>query len=480
MKTLSEKIKFQLLTGLVVLGFNSQSHALIDLTQEPMSEGRLVQVIESRPELTMLDQLPGVLPDDFLMNFVLKHGVKRTGERGHLIEKKVSQSADPLAPRAIIFDERNGFTVSFNGGMPGQSAGQRLDILDFDFGSKKFSLKQIDFPISAGHLALTTSDCASCHGPNLRPIFSMYPDWPAFYGSDNDELTGTTAVQTKEFSDYRQFLKMVATKHPRYSPLFSNARVQKYLGRDLYASFPYRPDTSAKTRDVSRAFAFRPELRLGIVYNRLLAQNLTASIVQHERYSEFGKYFLFNLLQCSWNPNHKKSLEKWLSRVQEVTGTKAKTLSGGLLDYHQNLALFDLKINDVDMRYSYNHEGYKNLDASKKVMEVGYIGRYFNSYFDGSATIDELLAAALYADQASTTSSLVGVAKPWGLVAKYSHLPERFKLDKVFFEQMDKLGQWLEMPYPAQLGPIHHRESFTAEFASDYKKLCSALEDVLK
>lgn len=46
------------------------------------------------------------------MNFVLKHGIKRKGERGHLNETKVSQSADPQRRLTIIYDERSGFIVS--------------------------------------------------------------------------------------------------------------------------------------------------------------------------------------------------------------------------------------------------------------------------------------------------------------------------------------------------------------------------------
>ena len=93
-------------------------------------------------------------------------------------------------------------------------------------------------------------------------------------------------------------------------------------------------------------------------------------------------------------------------------------------------------------------------------MEVGYIGRYFNAYFDGSATIDELLSAAIYKDFAQTDSRFTNLVKPWGLVAKYGHLSARFNYDAEFFRTMDVLGEWIEMPYPKQLSAVHHRETF--------------------
>lgn len=464
--------------ALLLIG--ARGSAVIDPATEPMSFERVISLLETHPQVTTLDQVPALLPDDFLMNFVLKHGVKRLGERGHLVETKVSQSADPLAPRAILFDERTGFSISYNGGGAEQTANQRLDILSFESTTKTFSLQQIDFPIQPGHPVATVTDCATCHGPDMRPIFSMYPDWPAFYGSDNDELTGPAAVQKKEAADYKLFLQTVVPHHPRYSPLYSNERTVHYLKRKLYPSFPYRPDTSAKPQDVSRAFAFRPELRLGIVYNRLIAQSVAARITKHPRFAEFGPYFLFNLLQCSWPKTSAKPMERWLSRVETALQQKPKTLSGGLLDYRQNLALFELRVNDVDIRYSYNHEGYKNQDASKKVMEIGYIGRYFNSYFDGTATIDELLAAALYTDLSAKFTTLHALIKPRGLVAKYQHLVERFKFDQAFFAQMDRLGRWIAVPYPKELATVHHRESFTPALVADHQKLCQALAGTLQ
>jgi hypothetical protein len=458
----------------------SQVFGLIDPAKEPMTMPRLLALFESHPEVTTLEQVPAILPDEFLMNFVLKHGVQRKGANGHLVETKVSQSADPLAPRAIIFDERTGFTVSYNGGLPEQTANQRLDIMSFDHGTKKFDLQQIDFPIQGGHPNPSTSDCVKCHGPNMRPIFAMYPDWPAFYGSENDELTNTTAVQKIEFADYQKFLKTTVTTNPRYAALYSPARVQTYLGRKIYPSFPYRPDVSTDVHNVSRAFAFRPELRIGVLYNRLNAQFLESKIKSHPRYDEFAPYFLFNLLQCSWQDGNKASAQKWLTKVKTALKAEPKLLSGRLLDYRQNWSLFDLGLNDVDIRYSYNHEGYNNNDASKKVMETGYIGRYFNAYFDGSATIDELVAASVYEDLAAKTPALRGKVTEWGLVAKYQHLSERFEYDENFFRQMDKLGKWIEMPYPKQLGGVHHREAFTPAFAAEYKSLCTALENTIR
>jgi hypothetical protein len=476
----SSQFKALTLLGTASILAASLGYAYIDPSEQPMTRERLVQMLVDRPNVTTLDQVPAILPGDFLINFVLKHGNKIKGERGHLIETKVSQSSDPLLPRAIIYDERTAFTVSYNGGAPEQTANQRLDLLSFDFGKKAFSLQQIDFPIAPSHPQLATTDCATCHGPNLRPIFSMYPDWPSFYGSDNDELTGDVAVEEKEFADYRAFRAKTVPTHPRYSPLYFDKRVESRLGLKMYPSFPYRPDVSERIRDTSRAFAFRPALRLGILYNRLMAQSVGQRIKEHKNYDEFGPYFLFNLLECNWSANSASARAAWASRVEKALGKPAKIRDGGLLDYRQALALFDLRVNDIDIRYSYNHAGYENEDASKKPMELGYIGRYFNSYFDGSATIDELLATQLHADMTKNRRGFKVPATPRGLTTKYQHLEERFKLDENFFRQMDRHGMWLPIPYPLSLNDVHHREGFGPELVAHHRGMCTALESQLR
>lgn len=439
-----------------------------------MDKARLISILESRSGGTTLDDVPALLPEEFLINFVLKHGVLRAGERGHLVETKVSQSSDPQGPRAIIFDERSGFSVSYNAGFENQTAGQRLDLLSFDQKTKKFRLEQIEFPLQPGHVQATTTDCARCHGPHHRPIFSMYPDWPSFYGSDNDELTGKTPVQVAEFTDYKKFRLGNGKNHPRYSPLFSNERVRRYLGMEIYQSYPYRPDNSEQVQNTSRAFAFRPELRFGILYNRLNAQNLVSQIKAHSRFKEFAPYFLFNLFQCSWGPEDSSTQTAWKAKAEQTLNHKLTFLSGGLLDYRQNWALFDLKLNDVDIRYSYDHPGYANKDASKKVMEVGYIGHYFNSYFDGSATIDELVAGHL-----AKELSLKGI-QLWGLKDKYRHLEQRYVYDAAFFQQMDEFGKWIHIPYPTLLAKPHHRETFTKEFQRQHNNICGQLKEALR
>jgi hypothetical protein len=436
----------------------------------PNSRHVLVDVFAKHPnELRTLDDLPQFLPADLKRSFVLKHGRDRKGERGHLVETRISQSADPLAPRAILWDEQRALLVSYNGGSPEQKNGHRLDVHWWSEADRTFSLEAVDFPLAAdagSELLHRSTECATCHGPRSRPIFSMYPDWPGFYGSDNDELTNArVAVQAAELADYRRFRKEVATKHPRYRPLFEGEGAAQ---QD--EAFPYRPDVREDIHAPSRAFAHRPGLRLGILLNRLQARSLIEHVTHHPRYAKLGAFFLSHLLECRTPlpPN---------ADVEAALGAPIKSASGSaLLHYRQLWKLFDLEVRDVDIRYSYAHDGYRSDDASKNPMAVGYVGTYWNSYFDGSATIDELVAYGLYEDQTKRQPSLAGIVTPNGLTRKYAHLEERFALDAKFFASMDAHGLWISIPYPKSLHDVHHREGFPAEHKKQHDDLCAALK----
>lgn len=469
----------------------SDEGQLIDPANAPMSRARLDGIVADA-HLTKLDQVPAKLPADFRMNFVLKHGRLFEGERGHLLERVVSQSADPKRPRAILWDERSGFSVSYNGGAPGQTAGNRLDVLELDEATQEFRLAGLEFsgdgpPVYKrdADIPEAGSKCGTCHGPNMRPIFSMYPDWPAFYGSDNDELTDTSKpVQEREASEYAGFRREVTDQQlSRYLPLFDRDNVRAHLrGTELYASFPYRPDTNLNIEAASRAFAFRPALRYGILQNRLMATVAAKRITSHPRFDTLGPLFLHDLLQCRWPSATSLTETGWMDAVKSAIGSNPRTVAGGkTLHYRDLLKVFGLEPRDIDIRYSYRHDGWNNEDATNKVMEVGYInGDYYNSYFDGSATIDELLAMQLY-KALSARSGLADLAgtidSPDGLVVKYSRRAERFRFDKNFFEEMDRKGQWIPIPYPREkLDELHHREGYPTRFANQHAALCRKLE----
>lgn len=556
------------------------SRRVQNVTEYRQMNQQNLQAIIRDNNVSEIDQLIPLLPKKFLSNFTIKHGLMNLGPRGHLAEGDVNGlglHSEPLAPRTFVFDTATGFVISYNGGKKHdgtpQEGGQTLDTMSFDFNSKTFQLSKIDFPLRvAGQAQPNSNTCTLCHGDNNRPIFSMYPDWPRFYGSDNDELKlgeGNPSaingvrdtitrrrfeVQAEERRYFHEFRNSVVPQHPRYAPLFDPAAygIHRFpVSNSQYPEYPYRSDVeqlgeSLDASAVSRSFTRRAGLRFNLLYSRLLVQQVVDKIKKHPRFPTYGKFFVYNIMRCGIEaqPNRgtqimqtwSAPLQRTLTEVQSSRRIEHKVwneyatadserlvhdsyftlpngqltvLDGKLLRYDQNLALFDLKLNDVDMRFTYYHPAYlpknafkdnkklcedSDADCSAHVMSVGYLQKwYFNSYNDGSTTMDEHLTAELLKVLAESDSSLAQILRQRGayairgLLNKYSGstFEARMVYDREFFTQMDALSKWFSLPYPMvgdfrrnqnSFYNLHHRAGFSSNYRDSFNAVCGHLE----
>jgi hypothetical protein len=337
--------------------------------------------------------------------------------------------------------------------------------------------------------------------------------------------------------------EVVAAGHPRYAPLFDPEAYAMHGFKEPnseYRAYPYRsdveqPGVDLNASDVSRAFTRRAGLRFNLLFSRLHVQEVVKRIVSHKRFSQFGPLFVYNLMRCGPESGDKTEvIRKWQERLtaalsevassQEIEYTRwnpaeldeSKRLivtghfalpSGGLtlrergslLDYGQNLALFGMKINDVDMRFTYHHPAYDPENAYNdlkpdRVMAVGYLAHsYFNAYNDGSTTMDEHLVSNLLQELARSDKTLAAYLKkrgPYairGLLNKYSGdtFKDRLVFDREFFTQMDSYSKWFSLPYPFEKGDkddhnsffnLHHRAMFSPNYRESYDGVCGILE----
>jgi len=530
-----------------------------------------------------MDTVLNGLPAHLLRNFTLKRGnniekslVGILGPHGHRTSPVPSNSASPEQPRIIAWDELTGFTASWNSGNTAHSANDRIDLYDFDFSKKQHHI----MPWIPGKGVLTGDyidnrgvSCKQCHGEVQRPIFPMYPDWPQFYGEFNDEMAGYKKgelairsdlrvmgndFQPKESKLYFEFLEHEAKTNSRYSPIYSH--MNKLDLENKY--YPYRPrNTTSPFSDTSRAFYYRPNLRLGLLYNRLTALQTFEKIKNSDIFQKFPDIIFYSFLDCNWNFNFGNSTKErqeilgtLLKEVQSkdnlkevnlrgtsfaenelnteqqksffkeiVSGTTRffKTPSLGASNYQQIpyedlLKILKLEIADMDIRFKHDSglrvkKGYgvydpKSFYFTDNAMDIGYLNetykmnpicdnknspchftyentymegmRYFNSYFDGSATMNELLAAQilLYLTDSQKdfsknpelnkvrTQLISKIKNPRlfleTLSNKYSRYTKRLALDKPFFDKMDAIGPWIQLPFPPMLLNIQNRESF--------------------
>ena len=527
-----------------------------------------------------LEEVVSKLPEAFRKNFTLKRGnnIEKTingvrtilGPHGHLAPESESASASPEEPRVFVFDQGTGFTASWNGGSPNQTANDRIDIYSFDFLKKEHHLESWTAKEGIADQNLVDKNgrrCTTCHGNAQRPIFPMYPDWPQFFGEFNDEMAGygsgeealrpdlkemANAFQPEDRALYLDFLSKSAKTNARYSPLYAN--LSNADKRNSF--FPFRPrNTTSPATDTSRAFFHRPNLRLGVLFNRLSALRNMEKIKQSAVFQKFPDIVFYSLLDCSWDlggPNGQTDKNKILSNFlkalkanpeysqlnlrgarfskTEVDGNEKSFFQAGENEFYKSPALEDanyrqipyedllkllnIDLKDLDIRFRYDASmkanGFNIYDPrayyfTNSAMDLGYIEntydlnpicdadgkscqfsyegtymqgmRYFNSYFDGSATSNELLAAQtlLYlmderssfpsADLKNVQSLLKTKIKDpttyfETLRKKYSRFTARMELDEDFFAKMDSLSPWIQLPFPPDLLNIHNREPF--------------------
>lgn len=511
-------------------------------------------------------------PVAFRKNFTAKHGEARPGERGHPYEElrdflsaeivDNGQSAEALSPRVLLWDESTGFSISYNGDASGQTGGARLDLMRFDAKDERFELWALDLPaqspIRPTQPATPTDDCAHCHGPHARPIWPMYPDWPGFYGSDNDELTSGSAsavaeralwvkfqacaadptahvecVQTRRFAGLfddaleaglraawptstPSAIARYAAANPRNMPpgtvgsIFEDEDATRdWLGLKIHPSFPFRPDHTHSTAAPSRAFFHRPNLRLGVLYNRLLARALMAELRRDPVFVDFERFVALTVMDCGWDGDAQLQAEVQ-TRFAEATSDRLNPLGLSIEPNTQVrhpllLAALRSSVRDIDLRFSHSNPAYAPLDATVDAplapgpMDVGFIeyGKrdlhavagsqtYFNSYFDGTATFDELWVAHMLDRLSTDDRALAAVYRPHTLTAKYARFTPRMALDETFFAQMDALGSWMPLPYPRHLRHLHDREPFykrkggRKRFIEPYLAVCRELRRGLK
>lgn len=531
-----------------------------------------------------IEQIVEGLPLHVKRNVTFKRGanidkptVGYLGPHGHKVSKDASESASPAKPRAFVWDELTGFTASWNSGAAEHTANDRVDLYDFDYTTSKHRLAAW-FPANGN--TLTGPDfkdakgnaCTKCHGASQRPIFPMYPDWPQFYGEFNDEMSsyprGAQALRSdlREMANIYQPLELAqfdifrsgeGRTNARYTPLFA-----AQPSRPPNSFYPFRPaTTTAPFSNTTRAFFHRPNLRLGVLYNRLTALATFEKLKASPIFQKFPDVVFYSLLDCNWayQPRggevpRESILTKLLGEAAkyermssvDLRGARfteeeipvaerdqyiAETVGGKRvlfrtrpisdqryrqIPYEDLLKLIDLDLRDMDIRFRHDSglsvaRGYNVYDPkafyhTDSAMDIGYIKnsyalnpicdndgtacnfsyrgtymenmRYFNSYFDGSATMNELLVAQILLyltdrnqdfsqqpDLDSVRSLLrARISDPRvyfeTLRNKYSRFTERLKLDDVFFTKMDNIGPWIQLPFPPDMLNIQNRESF--------------------
>lgn len=324
-------------------------------------------------------------------------------------------------PIVILWNEPGGISLTFQSSQVGEKA-KIIEAFEYSSRDNKIEFLELDFA-DAERRFKPNSSCVECHGSNekARPIWKEYPKWEGSIGSDDDVMTS-----------HDQFLiESFWPENPRIKPLIPNRDEIFWT-----SSWPLRPDKQEP--NYQSQLLSRPNMQFGLFANRITLGLATNKI---------EGFFKLN----STSPNFKD----YVDFLGSVAGCNE------ILPPNDILKQVDLRLSEMDIRSRIDDEIFLSLS-------------YEQVYFDGSATLWELLLGRLLiffeVDSNLDYSSVMRT-----LSKKYPPVSPVNRDLTPWFQFYDQFGSWFPLPFPRPLVESQNREPWSQEKHWNYKGLCEQL-----
>ncbi len=283
-----------------------------DCSERAVKIDEIVALAE-KPEIKTMVQFLNAIPKGSLQTFTF---VPNTRSLQH-------HKVDEQWPRVLRMSANGKIAMSFVCNPESQDYGA-VEILHFEDAPtarwKSLSLKFEKLEPVYGKSTATSlagqseprilrdsTTCLKCHGvgenrQQLRPIFAGYPNWPGFFGSEDDTLfTGT-----KEFSVFQQF-KQIATQDPCYQTLPWPKKIPPG-----YEHYPYHALTKLGAGENPYAnesyirglktnnYHVRPNLKFTDTFSHLLAIRIVSNLLRDRDYLRTAPLLAMESLNCKY------------------------------------------------------------------------------------------------------------------------------------------------------------------------------------
>lgn len=297
-----------------------------DCNEKKISIEEIKKIAESDKTKTMLDFLQKI-PEGSLQTFTFVYGTKSL--QHHLVDERWPRVLRMSADGKIVF--------SFVCNKESQDYGS-VEILYFEDPPKArwrsmslvFDKPELSFKgITASSVGIAkqkihndSSTCVNCHGAgaNLKPIFPPYPNWPGFFGSEDDTLF----KKEKELSQFQQF-KNFAMNDPCFRtlpwPKKTPEGYEEYpynsIDRIVKSTDPYQMESYLEKLKIDN-YHIRANLKFTDALSHLNAQRIAYNYFRHKDFSRVAPLLAMEGLSCK-NLNLDEELTKSLGSTYKAS-----------------------------------------------------------------------------------------------------------------------------------------------------------------
>ena len=160
--------------GLVLgIGFPHAAGGALAPFPSTLNLDRVVQAIEA-PESSIRSV-------EALLAWISRHHPDHLTRYTLMRRSRSSQQASPQSPRAIVFGGDAKFIFTFNGGTPGQTGHDRVEMIQFREAGRglssggRFEFREIQFSPTGSRPTISEPNparCTECHQSTLHPIWA--------------------------------------------------------------------------------------------------------------------------------------------------------------------------------------------------------------------------------------------------------------------------------------------------------------------
>jgi hypothetical protein len=290
------------------------------------------------------------------------------------------QAGNKRAPRTIVFDSE--MAMTFGGAHSGAVGEDDLELMEFRPKTGRILLRFIRFPNAKNKLTapyvseVNPTQCTSCHTSDPMPFWSEYPNWPAAYGANDDQIVEDSA-ESKDLQSLRNAIR-VGKYRPNLLRIAQNRGERADLRNSKLWFDPAEAYAPYSLRYKSERYDLRPNLFLGKLLIQHQAHRVARRIQASAMYRKYRSILVAKLAQCEWDVDLSPLYESVNAELAKDLHVKSAAEQGFIVELPKLLKVLGISLDEFSMSF-------KDKGSSK-----------FRDNFDGRGYLSGYVVSHLY------------------------------------------------------------------------------------